>query len=147
MPFPGTSVVHPEWGAHHGAVSDEAMNAAVQILRGTTEDWTPADGLIPGAGNVIYAGPARVSYDLDRPFTKDNADQVTTTAVVLVALPRTTTFTVLPDSGMTVKVLTADANGLPEIAQATLRVLKSRHSGLSFGVVLDCIEMVGRTNG
>ena len=147
MPFPGTKVVHPAWGAHHGAVSDEAMNASIKILKGNASDWTAADGLVPGADNVIYAGPARVSYDLDRPFTKDNADQVTTTAIVLVALPRTATFTVLPDSGMTVKVEAVDENGLPDIAQATLRVLKSRHSGLSFGVVLDCIEMVGRTNG
>ena len=147
MPFPGTKVVHPEWGARHGEVSDEAMNAQVTILKGNASDWTPADGLIEGADNVIYDGPARVSYDLDRPFTKDNADQVTTTSIVLVALPRTTTFTVLPDSGMTVKVNSVDANGLPDIAQATLRVIKARHSGLSFGVVLDCSEMVGRTNG
>lgn len=147
MPFPGTKVAHPEWGERHGEVSDRAMNSLVTILKGNASDWTPAGGLVEGADNVIYDGPARVSYDLDRPFTKDNADQVTTTAVILVALPRTTTFTVLPDSGMTVKVNSVDENGLPGIAQATLRVIKARHSGLSFGVVLDCSEMVGRTNG
>ena len=147
MPFPGTQVVHPEWGEHHGAVSDGAMNAAIKIFKGNGSDWTVAGGLAEGTDNVIYDGPARVSYDLDRPFTKDNADQVTTTAVILVALPRTTTFTVLPDSGMTVKVLSVDDNGLNAIAEATLRVIKARHSGLSFGVVLDCSEMVGRTNG
>ena len=147
MPLPGTKVVHPEWAARHGAVSDAAMNASITIFKGTTDDWNPTDGLVAGAGNVIYDGPARVSYDLDRPFTKDNADQITTTSVILVALPRTTVFTVLPDSGMTVKVVSVDGNGLSAIAQATLRVLKARHSGLSFGVVLDCSEMVGRTNG
>lgn len=147
MPFPGTHVVHPDWGKTHGAVSDEAMNATIRILKGTAAGWNSVDGPTAGDGNVIYAGPARVSYDLDRPFTKDNADQVTTTSVILVALPRTATFTTLPDSGMTVKVEAVDGNGLNAIAQATLRVLKSRHSGLSFGVVLDCIEMVGRTNG
>jgi len=147
MPFPGTHVVHPAWGDTHCAVSDEAMNAVVTILKGTATDWTPATGPTVGLDNVIYAGPARVSYDLDRPFTKDNADQLTTTSVILVALPRTTTFTVLPDSGMTVKVESVDSNGLNAIAHATLRVLKARHSGLSFGVVLDCSEMVGRTNG
>ena len=147
MPFPGTHVVHPDWGVKHGAVSDEAMNATITVLKGNATDWTLETGPTVGLDNVIYAGPARVSYDLDRPFTKDNADQVTTTAVILVALPRTTTFTVLPESGMTVRVESVDSNGLNAIAQATLRVLKSRHSGLSFGVVLDCIEMVGRTNG
>lgn len=147
MPFPGASVVHPQWGKRHGAVSDGAMNAVIKIFKGNGSDWTPADGLVEGADNVIYDGPARVSYDLDRPFTKDNADQLTTTAVILVALPRTTTFTVLPESGMTVKVLSVDDNGLDAIAEATLRVIKARHSGLSFGVVLDCSEMVGRTNG
>ena len=147
MPFPGTKVIHPDWGVHHGEVSDSAMNAVITILKGNATEWTLETGPTVGPDNVIYAGPARVSYDLDRPFTKDNADQITTTAVILVALPRTTTFTVLPDSGMTVQVESVDSNGLDAIAQATLRVLKSRHSGLSFGVVLDCIEMVGRTNG
>lgn len=147
MPFPGAKVVHPKWGEHHGEVSDSAMNAVVTILKGNSTGWTATAGPTVGADNIIYTGPARVSYDLDRPFTKDNADQVTTTSVILVALPRTTVFTVLPDSGMTVRVESVDSNGLNAIARATLRVLKSRHSGLSFGVVLDCIEMVGRTNG
>lgn len=147
MPFPGTHVVHPDWGKTHGDVSDAAMNATVTIYKGTAAGWNAVDGPTAGDGNVIYTGEARVSYDLDRPFTKDNADQITTTAVILVALPRTAEFTALPDSGMTVKVESVDDNGLPDIAEATLRVLKSRHSGLSFGVVLDCIEMVGRTNG
>ncbi len=123
------------------------MNAQITILKGNASDWTPSGGLDEGADNIIYDGRARVSYDLDRPFTKDNADQVTTTAIVLVALPRTVTFTTLPESGMTVKVEAVDDNGLPEIVRATLRVIKARHSGLSFGVVLDCSEMVGRTNG
>lgn len=147
MPFPGAKVVHPKWGEKHGEVSDSAMNAVVTVLRGNATGWTATTGPTVGTDNVIYTGPARVSYDLDRPFTKDNADQVTTTSVILVALPRTTVFTVLPDSGMTVRVESVDSNGLDAIARATLRVLKSRHSGLSFGVVLDCIEMVGRTNG
>lgn len=147
MPFPGTRVVHPAWGVKHGEVSDDAMNATIAILKGNATDWKAATGPVVGADNVIYSGLARVSYDLDRPFTKDNADQVTTTAVVLVALPRDAVLPVLPDSGMTVKVLAVDSNGLNALVQATLRVLKARHSGLSFGVVLDCTEMVGRTNG
>jgi len=148
MPFPGTHVVHPEWGAKHGEVSDSAMNATISILKGNATNWTVADGPTVGADNVIYESkPARVSYDLDRPFTKDNADQVTTTAVILVALPRDAVLAQLPESGMTVKVEAVDTNGLPEFAEATLRVLKARHSGLSFGIVMDCVEMVGRTNG
>ena len=123
------------------------MNATVRILKGSATDWTAADGPIVGPSGLIYEGPARVSYDLDRPFTKDNADQVTTTSVILVALPRDAVLVPLPESGMTVKVDAVDENGLPEIASATLRILKARHSGLSFGVVVDCIEMVGRTNG
>lgn len=147
MPFPGTHVVHPRWGAKHGAVSDSSMNTMIRIVKGTTTDWTPADGAVEGFSDVVYTGPARVSYDLDRPFTKDNADQVTTTSVILVALPRDAALAALPQSGMTVKVDTVDANGLPEFAAATLRILKARHSGLSFGIVMDCSEMSGRTNG
>lgn len=146
-PLPSTRVVHPLWGDHHGAVSDAAMNATIRIIRGSTTDWTPEDGPIAGFDNVVYTGTARVSYDLDRPFTKDNADQVTTTAVILVALPRSAVLSELPDSGMTVKVDAVDQNGLSEFATATLRILKTRHSGLSFGIVMDCVEMVGRTNG
>jgi hypothetical protein len=146
-PLPGTHVVHPLWAETHGAVSDAAMNATIQIINGSTTDWTPETGVVEGADDTIYVGKARVSYDLDRPFTKDNADQVTTTSVILVALPRDAVLLPLPESGMTVKVITVDGNGLPEIAAATLRILKARHSGLSFGVVMDCVEMVGRTNG
>jgi hypothetical protein len=146
-PFPGTHVVHPRWAAKHGAVSDTAMNTTIRIITASTADWTPEAGLVPGLTSTVYSGPARVSYDLDRPFTKDNADQVTTTSVILVALPRDAVLGTLPESGMTVKVDTVDSNGLAEFAAATLRVLKSRHSGLSFGIVLDCVEMVGRTNG
>lgn len=147
-PLPSTRVIHPRWGAKHGAVSDDAMNAVISIMAGTTADWTPEAGLVPGEGNFIYRSkPARVSYDLDRPFTKDNADQVTTTSVILVALPRDAVLDRLPGSGMTVKVESVDENGIPEFAQATLRILKARHSGLSFGIVMDCSEMSGRTNG
>lgn len=146
-PLPGTRVVHPRWGEAHGAVSDRAMNTTIRVLHGTTTGWTAAEGASEGVGNLIYAGPARVSYDLDRPFTKDNADQVTTTSVILVALPREAVLPSLPESGMTVKVDEVDANGLPEFAATTLRILKARHSGLSFGIVMDCIEMKGRTNG
>lgn len=123
------------------------MNATISILKGITTDWTPEAGPIVGVGNEIYAGPARVSYDLDRPFTKDNADQVTTTSVILVALPREVDLEPLPESGMTIRVEGVDQNGLPQFAISYLRILKARHSGLSFGVVIDCVEMVGRTNG
>lgn len=146
-PFPGTHVVHPRWGAKHGAASDGSMNCQIRILKGTATDWTPQAGAVVGASNVVYTGPARVSYDLDRPFTKDNADQVTTTSVILVALPRDAVLGELPKSGMTVKVDEVDENGLPQFVDATLRILKSRHSGLSFGIVMDCSEMSGRTNG
>ena len=123
------------------------MNTTIRILNGTATEWTPEAGVVEGTAEVLYVGPARVSYDLDRPFTKDNADQVTTTSVILVALPRGAVLARLPGSGMTVKVDAVDDNGQPEFAEATLRVLKARHSGLSFGVVMDCSEMVGRTNG
>lgn len=146
-PIPSTRVVHSRWGARHGQVSDRAMNTVVRVLKGTTTDWTAEDGPVPGTGTTIYHGPARVSYDLDRPFTKDNADQVTTTSVILVALPRDAVMADLPESGMTVRVESVDANGLPEFADSVLRILKARHSGLSFGIVMDCIEMVGRSNG
>lgn len=146
-PLPSTRVVHPLWGATHGRVSDAAMNATIRIVKGNATDWTPETGPVVGADNVVYNGPARISYDLDRPFTKDNADQVTTTSVILVALPRTATLPALPDSGMTVHVDAVDYNGLPPFAVSTMRVLKARHSGLSFGIVIDCAEMVGRTNG
>lgn len=146
-PLPSTRVVHPRWAAKHGAVSDDAMNTQIRILAGTRTDWTPETGPIETAAEVLYAGPARVSYDLDRPFTKDNADQVTTTSVILVALPRDVVLSRLPGSGMTVKVDSVDANGLPEFVQSTLRILKARHSGLSFGIVMDCSEMSGRSNG
>lgn len=145
MPFPSTKIIHPRWGAEHGEVSDGAMNTTVRVLHGTTTDWNPTDGPVVGANNVIYEGPARVSYDLDRPFTKDNADQITTTSAIVVALPRSVT--VMPESGMTVLVLTVDDNGLARFVNTTLRVVKARHSGLSFGMVMDCQEMVGRTNG
>ena len=78
---------------------------------------------------------------------KDNADQVTTTATVLVALPRTAAPTVMPVAGMTVKVDSVDDNGLSDFSESTLRILHTRRSGLSFGIVMDCSEMVGRTNG
>lgn len=146
-PFPGARVVHPRWAEKHGAVSDDAMNTSIRVFHGTTTDWSPDAGPVRGEGTLLYTGVARVSYDLDRPFTKDNAGQVTTTSVILVALPRTTTLEQLPESGMTVKVDSVDWNGLPEFAATTLRVIKARHSGLSFGVVMDCVEMVGRTNG
>ena len=123
------------------------MNASVRVMTASAADWNTTDGVVPGSPTVLYTGPARVSYDLDRPFTKDNADQVTTTSVILVALPRSAPLTALPQSGMTVKVDTVDENGLPEFAPATLRILKARHSGLSFGIVMDCSEMSGRTNG
>lgn len=146
-PLPSTRVVHPDWAAAHGAVSDSAMNCTISILDGSLTDWTPETGPIESVSPMLYTGPARVSYDLDRPFTKDNADQVTTTSVILVALPRTADMDRLPESGMTVKIISVDGNGLPEFAATTLRILKARHSGLSFGIVLDCVEMVGRTNG
>ena len=147
MPFPGTRVVHPRWGAQGGGVSDAAMNAHVRILEGTAAGWSLTSGPVAGADVVVYDGPARVSYDLDRPFTKDNADQVTTTATVLVALPRTAAPTVMPVAGMTGKVDSVDDNGLSDFSESTLRVLHTRRSGLSFGIVMDCSEMVGRTNG
>lgn len=147
-PIPTTRVVHPRWAKHHGEVSDRAMNAIITIFKGTSTTWTPESGAVPGAENVIYQSkPARVSYDLDRPFTKDNADQVTTTSMILVALPRDAVLVELPESGMTVRVESVDGNGLPQFAKTTLRIIKARHSGLSFGIVMDCSEMVGRTNG
>lgn len=146
-PFPGTRVVHPRWGERHGAVSDDAMNTTIRVLHGTATDWTLSTGPLESDGTLIYEGLARVSYDLDRPFTKDNAGQVTTTSVILVALPRDAVLVQLPESGMTVKVDSVDSNGLPEFVNTTLRIIKARHSGLSFGIVMDCMEMVGRTNG
>lgn len=146
-PLPGTHVVHPRWGAKHGAVSSDAMNTTIRVLHGTATDWTPGTGPLESDGTLIYEGVARVSYDLDRPFARDNAGQVTTTSVILVALPRDAVLVGLPESGMTVKVDSVDENGLPEFVATTLRIIKARHSGLSFGIVMDCVEMVGRTNG
>lgn len=144
MPFPSTRVVHPEWSEHNSNVNDDT-NAQIEILNGTASGWNPTDGPTAGDGVVLYAGPARVSYDLDRPFTKDNADQVTSTSIVLVQLPRSTQVKVFP--GNTVNVLSVDGNGLEALATMTLRVLSQRHSGLSWGATMDCVEMVGRASG
>lgn len=148
MPLPSTRVFHPKWSEHNSKVNDDP-NALIQILNGTATEWNPTDGVVPGAADILYGGedgaPARVSYDLDRPFTKDNADQVTSTSIVLVQLPRSAQIKVYP--GNTVNVLSVDENGLEDLATMTLRVLSERHSGYSWGPTFDCVEMLGRASG
>jgi hypothetical protein len=147
MPLPTTRVIHPDWSEHNANVNDDpsAVNAVIQILNGTSTDWNSTDGVVPGTGTELYSGPARVSYDLDRPFTKDNADQVTSTSIVLVQLPRTAQVRVYP--GNTVNVISVDKNGLQGLAGISARVLSQRRSGLSWGATFDCVEMVGRKDG
>lgn len=148
MPFSTTRVFHPKWSEHNSKVNDDP-NALIQILNGTATDWNPTNGVVPGASDILYGGedgaPARVSYDLDRPFTKDNADQVTSTGIVLVQLPRTVQVRVYP--GNTINVLSVDENGLEDLANIALRVLLQRRSGYSWGATFDCVEMVGRKSG
>lgn len=144
MPFPSTQVFHPQWSEHNSSVNDDP-NAVIEILAGDSDDWNPTDGVVPGDADELYTGPARVSYDLDRPFTKDNADQVTSTSIILVQLPRDAQFKVYP--GNTVNVLSVDQNGLVNLAGIALRVLSQRHSGYSWGVTFDCMETVGRASG
>lgn len=149
MPLPSTRVIHPDWSEHNSLVNEDesAVNCVIEILDGdnSTTGWNPVDGPTPGDVDELYTGPARASYDLDRPFTKDNADQVTSTSIVLVQLPRDAQFRVHP--GNTVNVLSVDKNGLQAIAGMKLRVLSQRHSGLSWGATFDCVEMVGRAKG
>lgn len=147
MPLPTTRVIHPDWSEHNANVNEDisAVNAVIEILNGTTTGWNPTDGAVPGAGVELYSGPARVSYDLDRPFTKDNADQLTSTSIILVQLPRTVQVRVYP--GNTVNVISVDKNGLQALAGISARVLSQRRSGLSWGATFDCVEMVGRASG
>lgn len=147
MPLPSTRVVHPKWSEHYAQTTDEAENSRIQILAGTSEDWVPGEGATSGEGNVLYDGPARVTYDLDRAITKDNADQVTSVGTVLVALRRSVPSHVA-QPGNTVRVVEGDVNGpLGDFVQRTLRVLTVRVSGYSWGTLLDCHESAGRTNG
>lgn len=147
MPFPSTRVIHPDWSEHNALINEDesAVNCQIEILNGTSTDWNTTDGVVPGAGVELYSGPARASYDLDRPFTKDNADQVTSTSIVLVQLPRSVQVKVYP--GNTINVLSVDKNGLQALAGINLRVLSQRHSGLSWGATFDCVEMAGRASG
>jgi hypothetical protein len=147
MPFPSTRVIHPQWSEHNSLVNEDesAINCLIEILDGDSDDWTPEAGVIPGEEDELYTGPARVSYDLDRPFTKDNADQVTSTSVILVQLPRDAQVKVYP--GNTINVLSVDQNGLQTLAGIKLRVLSQRRSGLSWGATFDAMETVGRASG
>lgn len=148
MPLPSTRVIHPDWSEHNGLINEDpsAVNCVIDILAGTSTDWNPTDGPVPGASTVLYGDrPARASYDLDRPFTKDNADQVTSTSIVLIQLPRSFQGKVYP--GNTINVKSVDKNGLQDLAGMNLRVLSQRHSGLSWGATFDCVEMTGRAAG
>jgi len=144
MPFPSTKVFHPKWSEHNSKVNDDP-NCVIEILYGTSTDWNPTDGPVPGEADELYTGPARVSYDLDRPFTKDNADQITSTSIVLVQLPRDVQVKVYP--GNTINVLSVDENGLEDLAEIALRVLSQRRSGYSWGATFDCMETTGRADG
>jgi hypothetical protein len=146
MPFASTKIFHPRWSENSAESTDTAMNSRVRVLDGTSEDWVQGQGPVTGDGVVLYDGPARVSYDLDRAITEDNADQVTSIGTVLVALPRAVD--VNPHPGGTVQVWTNDSNGpLGDSPVRTLRILTVRESGYSWGMVLDCHESRGRSNG
>ena len=147
MPLPSTTVFHPQWSALAAETTDEAENVRIQIIEGLEEGgWQPGVGVVPGTENVLYDGRARMTYDRDRAITKDNADQVTSTGSILVALPRGVNLDVQP--GSTVRIIEGDVNGpLGEFVKRTLRVLTVRVSGFSWGTVLDCHESRGRSNG
>ena len=146
MPLPSTRVFHPRWSEHASETTDQAENVRIKLLEGTAEGWVPGEGAVSGDGNVLYDGPARMTYDRDRAITKDNADQVTSTGSVLIALPRSVNLDVQP--GSTVQILEGDVNGpVGVFVKRTLRVLTVRVSGYSWGTVLDCHESRGRSNG
>lgn len=153
MPFSTTRVIHPDWSDHNSRVNDDpsSVNCKIKIFDGdaSTGGWNPTDGPVAGTAALLYGdpdgAPARVSFDLDRPFTKDNADQVTSTSIVLVQLPKTAQVKVFP--GNTIQVVSVDKNGLEALADMTLRVLSQRRSGVSWGPTFDCVEMTGRASG
>lgn len=148
MPLPATRVFHPEWSQRVSETTDGAENVRVQLIEGLdVGGWVPGEGVsTPGLEHVLYDGPARLTYDLDRAITKDNGDQVTSTGTVLVALPRSVSVNAAP--GNTVRVLDGDVNGPTGMFVArTLRVLTVRVSGYSWGTLLDCHESRGRSNG
>lgn len=125
------------------------VNAQVEIIRAGADasTWTVEHGLTPGTPTTVYSGRGRVSYDLDRPATKDNADQITSAALVLVALPRDVDTRIDPRPGDSVRASILDQNGMPEEPALVLQVFAVRRSGLSWGITMDCYETRGRTNG
>ncbi|RHA38736.1 DUF6093 family protein [Cellulomonas rhizosphaerae] len=138
MPFPSTTVIHPDWAAHHAGVAEGGMNATCSITHGGTGgDWDPELGATPGTPTVTYTGRCSVDYAATQARDADAADQTITSRSVLVGLPRSAA---AQANGARVKITAVDGNGPHALVGRVLTVGSVAADSLTFEQLLECTD-------
>lgn len=137
MPFPSTTVIHPDWSAHHQPTAQGAMTGGCIITTPGTGAGTrdPDTGYTTPAGpTTVYDGVCRVQGDF-RPTPVVDTDQQTANRRYLVAIPAATTGV---EEQMTVKVTSAPH--APQLAGRTLTIQALEYATEEFELDLICVE-------
>lgn len=138
VPLASTRPIHRDWAQHHAPVSVGTMNATCTITYGgTAGGWDPGTGPTTGTPVMAYTGPCRVTYRDSQDNEADAADQRTSVAPVLVALPLTS----LPQArGARVKITAVDANGPASLVGRVFAVETVSHSSITLEQDLACAD-------